>query len=155
MNIAKVNFEFREQLNKILGGAHHNYCYQCAACVASCPAARYSLEFNPRLILQMTLYGLGEPLTCADSPIWLCTNCYTCYERCPQDVRPIEVIIALKNLAAQQGTLPETVGKYAETVLETGRSTMITSAVNRRREELGLAPLPEVPMEEIKKLYGE
>jgi hypothetical protein len=29
---------------------------------------------------------------------------------------------------------------------------MITSAVNRRREELGLEPLPEVPMEEIKKL---
>ena len=110
------------------------------------------MEFNPRLILQMALYGLGEPLTCKDSPIWLCTNCYTCYERCPQDVRPIEVIIALKNLAAQRGTMPETVDKYATTVLETGRSTMITSAVNRRREELGLQPLPEVPMEEIKKL---
>jgi heterodisulfide reductase subunit C len=152
MNKAIVDFSFREKLNKVLGGSHHNYCYQCAACVASCPAARYSLEFNPRLILQMALYGLGEPLTGEDSPIWLCTNCYTCYERCPQDVRPIEVIIALKNLAAQQGTLPETVGKYAATVLETGRSTMITSAVNRRREELGLAPLPEVPMEEIKRL---
>jgi len=152
MDRVKVDFAFREKLNSVLGGNHHNYCYQCAACVASCPAARYSPDFNPRMILQMALYGLGEPLIAHDSPIWLCTNCYTCYERCPQDVRPIEVIIALKNMAAQQGTLPETVAKYAGTVDETGRSAIITSAVNRRRGELGLAPLPEVPLEELKKL---
>ncbi|MBI4456967.1 MAG: 4Fe-4S dicluster domain-containing protein [Acidobacteria bacterium] len=155
MDRASVNFAFRKKLNQVLGGEHHNYCYQCAACVASCPAARYATDFNPRMIMQMALYGFGERLTGQDSPIWLCTNCYTCYERCPQDVRPVEVIIALKNMAAQQGTAPESVIKYAEAVLETGRTTPVTAVVDRRRQELGLEPLQKMPIEEIRRLTEE
>ena len=38
MSNKKLDFEFRERLNKIIGGNHHNYCYQCGSCVAVCPA---------------------------------------------------------------------------------------------------------------------
>lgn len=149
MSHAKLNFEFRQRLNKILGGEHHNYCYQCGACVAACPAARFSDEFNPRDILLKTLIGDEADLIRPDSVIWKCTNCYTCYERCPQDVRPVEVIIALKNLCAQEGVLPEDINKFSETLVKTGRSVVITSTVNRRRQELGLPELKDVNVTEL------
>ncbi len=149
MSHAKLNFEFRQRLNKILGGEHHNYCYQCGACVAACPAARFSDNFNPRDVLLKTLIGDEEDLIRPDSIIWKCTNCYTCYERCPQDVRPVEVIIALKNLCAQEGVLPEDINKFSETLVKTGRSVVITSTVNRRRQELGLPELKDVNMAEL------
>lgn len=152
MKKARINFKFRKKLNSILSGAHHNYCYQCSACVASCPAARYSAEFNPRLILLRALYGLEESLIGKDSPIWLCTNCYSCYERCPQDVRPVEVIVALKNLATEENTLPEEVAKFADTVVKTGRSTGVTHSINDRRKRLGLDELKDIPIEEIEKI---
>ena len=55
-----VDFRFREKLNKVQGGKHHNYCYQCSACVAVCPAARFTEEFNPRVILLKALLGMEE-----------------------------------------------------------------------------------------------
>ena len=149
MTQRKLDFAFREKLNKIIGGEHHNYCYQCGACVAACPAARFSEEFNPRDILLMTLLGEEEKLISEDSIIWQCTNCYSCYERYPQDVRPVEVIIALKNLCAQEGVLPGDIDKFSETLIKTGRSVIITSTVNRRRQQLGLPELKDVNVAEL------
>jgi len=96
-----------------------------------------------------TLIGDEEDLIREDSIIWLCTNCYSCYERCPQDVRPVEVIIALKNLCAEQGVLPGDINKFSETLIKTGRSVIITSTVNRRRQELGLPDLKDVNVTEL------
>jgi len=150
-----VNFRFREKLNKIAGGKHHNYCYQCSACVAICPAARFTKEFNPRKILLKALLGMEEELIGENSPIWLCTNCYSCYERCPQDVRPIEVIIALKNMAVEKGTAPTSLAKLSENIAKTGMSVIFSSAVNRRRQELGLPELKTIPLEELKEILEE
>jgi len=152
MSKVKLNFEFRERLNMIIGGDHHNYCYQCGACVAVCPAARYFEDFNPRDIMLKTLMGEESALIGPESVIWKCTNCYSCYERCPQDVRPVEVIIALKNYCKQSGLAPELIEKFSEAVQKTGRSVLVTSAVNRRRKELGLAEIKEIPVEELQKI---
>jgi len=148
----KSNFEFREKLNKVIGGEHHNYCYQCGSCVAVCPAAKYSERFNPRDILLQTLMGEEQELLKEDSVIWLCTNCYSCYERCPQDVRPVEVIIALKNLAQMQGTLPSEVNKYSEAIAKTGRAVFVTRSINERRKQLGLPEVKEIPQDELEKI---
>lgn len=149
---SRLNFDFRQKLNKIVGGDHHNYCYQCGSCVAVCPGARYSADFNPRDILLKTLLGEEEELIGPDSVIWKCTNCYSCYERCPQDVRPVEVIIALKNYCNHQRLQPEVINKFSETIAKTGRSVMVTTAVNRRRKELGLEEIKEVPIDELQKI---
>lgn len=150
-----VNFRFRERLNKMPGGKHHNYCYQCSACVGVCPAARFNEEFNPRQILLKALLGAEEALTGEKSPIWLCTNCYSCYERCPQDVRPIEVIIALKNMAVERGTAPANLAKLSENIAETGMSVTFSSAIKRRREELGLPELKPVPLDELQEIIKD
>jgi len=150
-----VDFRFREKLNKVQGGKHHNYCYQCSACVAVCPAARFAEEFNPRVILLKALLGAEEELLAKDSPIWLCTNCYSCYERCPQDVRPIEVIIALKNMAVEKGTAPENLAKLSQNIAQTGLSVTVTSTVHRRRQELGLPELKTIPIEELSDILAD
>lgn len=147
-----VNYRFRDKLNKVSGGKHHNYCYQCSACVAVCPAARFSKEFNPRIILLKALLGAEEDLVSKDSLIWFCTNCYSCYERCPQDVRPVEVIIALKNMAVQKGTAPPTLAKLSENIAKTGLSITVSSAVKRKRKELGLPELRTIPIDELKEI---
>lgn len=149
---AKLNFDFRQKLNNIIGGDHHNYCYQCGACVAVCPAARYFEDFNPRDILLKTLLGDEEDLVGPESIIWKCTNCYSCYERCPQDVRPVEVIIAIKNYCKQTGREPDIIDKFSEAVAKTGRSVLVTSAVNRKRKELGLEELKEMAVDELQKI---
>ncbi|MEN8148405.1 MAG: 4Fe-4S dicluster domain-containing protein [Planctomycetota bacterium] len=147
--VAKVDYEFRRELAGKVEGNLVAYCYQCGACVGDCPAATYGTDFNPREIMLKVLYGMGEELLGTDSVLWLCTNCYNCEERCPQEVKPVEVIIALKNMLADRGLDPETAQRVAEAFIKTGRTTPITSAVHRNREKFGLPPIEEVPMDEI------
>ena len=151
----KIDHEFRRQLGLVLEGDGVNYCYQCGACVGDCPSARFSEDFNPRRIMQAVLYGLADEVIGPGSPVWQCSNCFTCFDRCPQDVKPIEVIIALKNLMRERGIVPKGVDRLVEGLLNTGRSAMVTSATHRRREELGLPPLPELDLEPLETLLAD
>ncbi|MCK4343619.1 MAG: 4Fe-4S dicluster domain-containing protein [Phycisphaerae bacterium] len=151
-DVLRVDFQFRRELAEKVEGNLAGFCYQCGACVGDCPSTTYSSEFNPREIMLKVLYGLGEELLVEDSIIWQCTNCYNCYERCPQDVKPVEVIISLKNMLADRGFYPEAVGKIIKTFEETGRTTPLSPAVDRQRARFGLPPLEPVPMDEIRKL---
>jgi heterodisulfide reductase subunit C len=151
----KIDFSFRDKLNAVAEGFRHNYCYQCGACVADCPAANYSESFNPRLILLKALLGFEDELVSADSEIWNCTNCYTCSERCPQDVRPVDVIIALKNLCVREGKAPDLVMHISDSVLESGMTTRVTSLAEKRRQELGLPPVKPYPVDELAKIVGK
>ena len=145
-----------EVLKEILAeynlAARARACYQCGACVGDCPSATYSDDFNPRDIMLKVLYGLESELIGEDSIVWQCTNCYNCHERCPQEVKPVEVIISIKNMLADQGIYPESAKRVIETFEKTGRTVQVSGAVDRHRAKFGLAPLPEVPIEEIQQL---
>jgi heterodisulfide reductase subunit C len=151
----EINFAFRQKLDEVLGGNHHNFCYQCGACVAQCPAAKYSGSFNPRQIMLDALLGREDVLMADDSPIWLCTNCYSCYERCPQDVRPIEVIVALKNMANDREAAPPQISSFTDNITKTGLSGLITPAIQKMREGLGLPKLEEAPVDEMLKILED
>jgi len=151
--MTEINFGFKEIVDSIIGADHHSLCMQCAACVGDCPAARYSQRFNPRQIILMVITGMEEELLKPNSMVWECTNCYNCFERCPQDVRPVEVIIALKNLATKRKNNPQKVDQMVEAVFQTARTTMTTSAVNRIRTELGLTEVEDPPVEELKRIF--
>lgn len=152
MNMKKINYDFRDKLNKVLGGFAHNYCYQCGACVGDCPAHRFLPEFNPREIIMQCIYGFEEELIGSDSHIWNCTNCYNCYERCPQEVHPIEVIIALKNLSREMGTPTPAVDNIVERVKQKGVTVLSTELIRKRREALGLPEIIDEGQEEVRKL---
>jgi heterodisulfide reductase subunit C len=148
----KINYLFKEKLNKELGGFSYNYCYQCGACVADCPTHRYMERFNPRTIILQALYGLEEELIGPQSLIWNCTNCYNCYERCPQQVNPIEVIIALKNMASRKGTNPPVINNILDRVKKSGVTVTKTDLIAKRRTLLGLHDVGETATDEINKL---
>ncbi|MCK4385504.1 MAG: hypothetical protein KAW52_04490, partial [candidate division Zixibacteria bacterium] len=67
--------------------------------------------------------------------------------------RPVEVIIALKNICFEKGTNPLEVKDIVDSVKDTGRTVKITSLSDRRRKELGLKEVKIVPMEELRKLF--
>ena len=150
----RVDFHFRRELAEKIEGNLASYCYQCGACVGDCPAATYSDAFNPRQIMLQVLYGLGEELMVENSILWQCTNCYNCHERCPQDVKPVEVIISLKNMLADRGIYPRPVQRIIETFEQTGRTVPPSSAIDRQRERYGLPPLVPVPMDEVRALIA-
>jgi heterodisulfide reductase subunit C len=152
----EIRFDFKETLDAVIGGERHSYCFQCGACVGDCPSAKYSKRgFNPRLIVLQTILGMEEPLLQEGSIIWECTNCYNCFERCPQDVRPVEVITALKNMAAKRESNPEDVRSMVKTVETKGMTTVITALVDKRRKDLGLESLKETPVSDIHQLLIE
>jgi heterodisulfide reductase subunit C len=151
----RVDFAFRRELAHKVEGNLASYCYQCGACVGDCPATTYGSDFNPREIMLKVLYGLGEELLVEDSILWQCTNCYNCAERCPQQVKPAEVIIAMKNMLADRDIYPSGVDRVIETFLEHGRSVAPNPIIDRNREKFGLPPLQPVPMEEIRVLLGD
>jgi len=147
---ARVDFAFRRELARKVEGNLVAFCYQCGACVGDCPAATYASGFNPREIMLKVLYGLGDELLGDDGRLlWDCTNCYNCEERCPQDVKPAEVIISLKNMLADRGILPETAERVIRQFEESGRTTPVNAAVDRKRKKFGLEPIRPVPVEEI------
>ena len=145
-----VDFEKRRQLEEILGAEQLSYCYQCGACVGDCPSARFHSLFNPREIMLRALIGDTDELIKKNSIIWKCSNCYNCYERCPQDVRPVEVIIALKNLSTRSESASEEILNIVNRIKDTGYSVPIVSSTNKLRDELGLKPLKKLDNDEIK-----
>lgn len=151
----KIGFEFREEVAEKIEGGLAGYCYQCGACVGDCAAALYSEAFNPRQIMQKVLFGLEDELLTEDSILWHCTNCYNCHERCPQQVKPVEVIISLKNMLADRGLAPSMANSIVETFEQTGRTVKLGKAIDRRREKFGLPPMSEVPMDEITAILAD
>ncbi|NLF01747.1 MAG: (Fe-S)-binding protein, partial [Anaerolineales bacterium] len=52
-----------------------------------------------------------------------CTACFTCVERCPKDVRPAELIIAMRGQMVEGGRIPDTVGNALMGVFRQGNPT--------------------------------
>ena len=154
--VVRANFAFRRELARKIEGNLASFCYQCGACVGDCPAAQYSRgTFNPREIMLKVLYGVEDELLGEGNVLWQCTNCYNCHERCPQQVKPVEVIISLKNMLADRGHVPPAAEKVNRAFLSGGRTTPMSSAVERQREALGLPPLSAPPVAEIQQLVGD
>jgi len=154
-DVVRVNFEFKKELAEKIEGNLASFCYQCGACVGDCPATTFGDRFNPREIMLQVLYGLGDELMIEDSVLWDCTNCYNCHERCPQQVKPVEVIISMKNMLADRGIFPGGVARVIKTFEETGRTVPMNPAIDKHRAKYGLPPLAPVPMDEINALLED
>ncbi|AKX93188.1 4Fe-4S dicluster domain-containing protein [Neomoorella thermoacetica] len=117
-------------------------CYQCARCTSGCPVATLDPEYNPRRIFRLAVLGEKEAVL-KDEKLWYCLACYTCQERCPEEARPAEVLLALKNLACERGFAPAALLAAARLVAEDGRLYNIDEFHNEYREEEGLPALDE------------
>lgn len=138
---------FKYEVSEQPGGKHIRYCFACGTCSAGCPVRWIDEQYNPRRILRMVLLGMKERVLRSDF-IWLCSTCYTCYERCPQGVGIAQIMTVLKNMAARAGYMRPVFGTQIDLIEQFGRLYEIEDFDNRRREQMGLPPVsrtcPEV-----------
>ncbi len=90
--------------NGLLDSEKLKHCFECGICTASCPVVELlPNNYNPRSLLQKTSLDIKRGIK--ENGLWLCAWCYRCYRRCPQRVRVPEVLVSVKDLAAEQGYL--------------------------------------------------
>lgn len=133
---------FKYELTKMHGGEKLKQCFQCGTCTSDCPIARFSDSYRPRTIIRMAQLGLKDRVLSSDT-LWLCASCFTCNDRCPQDVEVAGVIRVLRNAAAQRGIVPLIFKELGSSILESGVAYRIPELRLRKRGEIGLPPLPK------------
>ena len=99
----------------------------------------------------MVLLGMREKVLKSDF-IWLCSTCYTCHERCPQDVRLTDIMTVLKNIAVNEGYIHPAFREQARLVGTFGRLYEVEDFDNKRRERIGLPPVKKV-FEDVKEIF--
>ncbi len=147
---SEINPKFKYELTKMHGGEKLLKCFQCGTCTSDCPVARYSDSYRPRQIIRMAQLGLKDRVLNSDT-LWLCAACFTCTDRCPQDVEVASVIRVLRNLAAEKGMIPLVFKEQANSILESGYAYKIPDLRIKKRESQGLPPLPKGSPEKIRK----
>jgi heterodisulfide reductase subunit C len=143
-----IDPKFKYEISKMQGGEKLLRCFQCGTCTSDCPIARFSDTYRPRQIIRMAQLGLKDRVLKSDT-LWLCAACFTCTDRCPQDVEVASVIRVLRNLAAEQGIVPQVFKDEAASILESGYAYRIPELRLKKREVLGLPPLPKGNSESI------
>lgn len=133
---------FRDEIAAESGGEFIRRCFSCGTCTAGCPVGGVTDKYNPRRIIHMALLGMRQQVLTSGF-VWLCSVCYTCYERCPQDVRIPELMNAIRNIAAREGHVPQTFKTQLEKLRTHGRLYEIEDFENERRAEYGLPPVCE------------
>ena len=115
-------------------------CYQCATCSGACPSGRRTPYLIRRLV-RKSLMGLKEEVI-SDDAIWMCTTCYACQERCPRDVKIVEIVKAVRNVAAHEGYMCLAHKKTGSFVAITGHAVPINDKIENLRAEIGLQEIP-------------
>jgi succinate dehydrogenase / fumarate reductase iron-sulfur subunit len=86
----------------------------CGACVSDCTVLEVDKKFIAPAALAKAYRFAGDPrdgtlddrlemLSEADGGIWDCTRCNMCVEVCPKDVRPMDRIMQLREMAVESG----------------------------------------------------
>jgi heterodisulfide reductase subunit C len=129
-------------------------CLKCNTCALVCPV-QYA-GFSPTNTYVNNVFSAPEPEK--NPNIWLCVSCHKCEEICPYEVKPTEVIEALKDEAFEKGYAPEAIREEINQVLTVGFAFPIFQSlgfINRERGRRGLQPLGERKVEEIRKIAAK
>jgi heterodisulfide reductase subunit C2 len=102
LRIQDLDFQFKDELAREPGCQHLQRCFSCGVCTATCPVSALEPDFSPSRILRQIMYGLRQELL--TSPVlWYCLGCARCSFQCPQDVRFLDIIQGLRQLAVRDG----------------------------------------------------
>jgi len=146
----RVDPTFKYKLLEAPGGETLKLCYQCGTCTATCPIARFTDVFRPNKVIHLAKLGIRNVVY--SDAVWLCVNCYSCTERCPQGVKVADVMRVLKNLAVEEGVIPEYSRQFLANILQTGSVYTIPASRIAKRRAKGLPPLPQAKSDDLKKL---
>jgi heterodisulfide reductase subunit C len=114
IDLQDLDPQFKDEVAAEPGCQHLLRCFACGVCTATCPVSELEPGFSPSQIIRQILYGqraalLGSPA------LWYCARCARCSFQCPQDVRFLDIIQGLRNLALRDGWIsPERVASLSE-----------------------------------------
>lgn len=148
---SEIDPKFKYELLKISGSENILKCFQCGTCTSDCPVARYTDNYRPRTLIHMATLGLKERVLKSET-LWLCSACYTCTDRCPQGVEVASVIRVFRNLAVENGCIPQVFKDQIASIFESGYAFKIPELRIKKRESLGLPPLPLGDTENLRKI---
>jgi len=114
-------------------------CFACGTCTAGCPVRDVEPSFDPRRIVRRVALDLVDD-DLLKTEVWLCADCHTCSERCPQKVPVNEIVMALRNLAVRRGLVHPSYRAQVETIRKAGRVYEVEDW-NKKREKSGLPTL--------------
>jgi heterodisulfide reductase subunit C len=139
IDMSSLDKEFRSEIKSMPNGDDLLACFACTTCTASCPIAN-QWDYKPHQLIRMIILGMREEVL-SSKEIWECLTCFQCQERCPQKVRVTDIFFDAKNLASEEGKIPENVVGLGKTLLDDGQLYTVTA--DWEREDMGLEP--EVP----------
>ena len=132
--------DFLKNVEKI-GMTIAHMCYQCGTCTGSCPSAPRS-SYRIRKFVRRAVLGLeNDALT--DPDLWLCTTCYSCTDRCPRDIAPTDIIMAMRNLAFKREIVPRNFLNTVQFIYKSGHGVPNNDVNRAARVRLGLEAEPE------------
>lgn len=79
-------------------------CYQCRRCAAGCPVADEA-GLTPDRLIRTIIFGDREKAL-NNLLVWKCVACYTCGERCPNNIQTARINEALKEIAKEEHREP-------------------------------------------------
>lgn len=146
-----VDPKFKYEVSEVPGAERLMVCFQCGTCTAGCPTARFSDSHRPRKLLRMVQLGLRKQLLSSEA-IWYCAGCYTCIDRCPQNVELLNIMTIIRNLAAREKIMPGFFKDITSTLSKTGYIYDIPEIRLDEREDDALPPLPKSDVEKVRKI---
>jgi heterodisulfide reductase subunit C len=102
LRIHELDPRFKDDLAREPGCQHLLRCFSCGVCTATCPVSEIEPDFSPSLIIRQILYGMKKELLASPS-LWYCARCANCSFQCPQDVRFMDIVQGLRNMAIREG----------------------------------------------------
>lgn len=144
MEVIKINYEKDEITKK---GQTSEVCFKCSACSKYCPITLFVEKYNIEnsFIVHLFTSGDQELWKQRAKDVWMCCACEKCVTICPQDRDPTIVFNNLKQQSYQEGLAPDNIYDLVKLLLKTGSVYPINSAINKRRNQLGLSELKENP----------
>jgi Fe-S oxidoreductase len=124
-------------------------CMQCGKCTGGCPIASIS-NFNLRTLIYSMLIEDQFELEHSEV-LWDCTTCFTCTTRCPKDVKPADLVMALRSRLVESGQVPRTIGVALTSIFRQGNPLELARE-NRSAWAEGL-PLKNALAEPVEVLY--
>jgi heterodisulfide reductase subunit C len=119
------------------GGKDVMTCLQCGNCTGVCPIS-LKIDYKTRNIIKCCQFGLKKYTL---GTRWVCATCYRCYEHCPADLNPAEVMIALRHIAVREGIIPPFIKIAVTNLVKYGQSVKPDPEIDKIRKELGLGKI--------------
>jgi heterodisulfide reductase subunit C len=96
-------------------------CYQCRRCAAGCAVGDETGFVTPNRLIRMVMLG-DRDQALSNELVWRCVSCYTCGERCPNDIQTARITETLKKMAKEEHVpaLQPKVAHFHDAFLESG-----------------------------------